>query len=264
MKKVAPAVVITTLLLSMLFFSVRAQTPAQQQCVSDRGGYCIKLVAPRYVADNGPSQVRLLLAQVPGLEFLTLTQNASFGDVLQALYYFILSIVGISALMMFVWGGIEYMIAGDKDPTQAKTRMRNAVFGLVVALTSYTILYTINPDLVTKLDISLDDIVPPAVDTGVQGHLACVANTCTFVDGPGINNCDACRNRESHFACDANNQCKSIDGPGTDDCTACPGVQGLYQCVESDATFPDKRSCQSVCKKIVSGKEQIGTCNPLQ
>lgn len=134
---------------------VHAQNIGQQPCYSDRGGYCMKIVAPKIspARENGG-----FAAGIVGLEFLG--ESANLGDLLANLYYFLLSLVGISALIMFVWGGIEYMLAGDKDPGKAKERMKNAVYGLVLAFTSWLILYTINPDLVARLDINLDPIAP--------------------------------------------------------------------------------------------------------
>ena len=46
------------------------------------------------------------------------------------------------------------MVAGDKDPTEAKNRMKTAAIGLGIALISWLILFTINPDLVKKLDLT--------------------------------------------------------------------------------------------------------------
>lgn len=139
------------------YFPVYAQNQnfAQQPCYSDRGGYCMKIVAPKISPGR---ETTSFAAGIVGLEFLG--ESANLGDLLARIYYFLLSLVGISALVMFVWGGIEYMLAGDKDPGKAKERMKNAVYGLVLALTSYLILYTINPDLVSRLDINLDPIAP--------------------------------------------------------------------------------------------------------
>lgn len=108
--------------------------PAQNLCKSSAGGYCVNLAAV-----------------VPGLEFLGETPGDA-GGLIARLFIFGLSLVGISALIMFVFAGVVYMTAGDSQSrvNQAKSFMGNAVFGLVLALISYLILYTINPDIVTK------------------------------------------------------------------------------------------------------------------
>lgn len=130
--------------LVLLFFANGAE--AQIQCRSDRGGYCVNL---------GASLQAQTSQAVPGLEFLTLPEGAQPGVLISRLYTFGLGLVGISALLMFIWSGIEYMVARDKEPTEAKKRIGNAVFGLLLALLSWVLLNTINPELVKNLDLGL-------------------------------------------------------------------------------------------------------------
>lgn len=63
----------------------------------------------------------------------------------------------IIAVVMIVLGALTYMfsdIAGNKK--NALTRIRNAMWAIVILVSSYLILYTINPDLVTfKLNLSV-------------------------------------------------------------------------------------------------------------
>lgn len=113
-------------------------------CRSDIHGYCARVVETAQ-------------ALVPGIEFLQIPVGAKAGQVLLALYVFAMSLVGISALVMFVIAGFWYLTAGDNTGRtgQAKTWMGNAVFGLVLALLSFLILYTINPSLTNLLDLKL-------------------------------------------------------------------------------------------------------------
>lgn len=57
---------------------------------------------------------------------------------------------GILAFLMMVWGGLSYLstdvITGKEE---GKARIQRALGGLVLALASYIILYTINPNLVS-------------------------------------------------------------------------------------------------------------------
>ena len=98
-------------------------------------------------------------AAAPGLEILNF-EGSSIGDVLVAVYKFALGLVGISALVMFVLGAVIFMSAGDSKDRVGEGRkyMTNAVGGLVLALLSWVILYTINPDLVKQLDLRLVNI----------------------------------------------------------------------------------------------------------
>jgi len=59
---------------------------------------------------------------------------------------------------MFTYGGVLYLIAGDKDPSSAKSYMKNALYGLLLALGSYLILNTINPQLVSIKNLELPPI----------------------------------------------------------------------------------------------------------
>ena len=65
-------------------------------------------------------------------------------------YYFIISIAGIAAFVMLIWGGIEWMTSAG-NPTkigEAKERINSAFLGLIIILSSYLILQAINPDLI--------------------------------------------------------------------------------------------------------------------
>ena len=141
--------------MSVLLYALPAD--AQTSCHSDRGGYCVNFkeyASPSFARDAAfqASNESAQAVAVPGLEFLKLNTN-SIGDILESLYKFGLGIVGIAALAMFMIAGVQYLIAGDKDPSSAKKRMTNAIWGLCLALASWILLYTINPALVRKLNI---------------------------------------------------------------------------------------------------------------
>lgn len=76
--------------------------------------------------------------------------DQTFYDSLRYTYLLGLSLVGISALFMIVWGGIYYIIAGDNTSFLEKGRgkIKNALWGIFIAAISYALLFTINPDLV--------------------------------------------------------------------------------------------------------------------
>jgi len=195
---------IILLLAAIAVFAVAAASiHAQSQCRSEKGGYCVRLDPPPKVVVEKPGVVSRLLAQVPipGLEFLTLPPNYQIGDIMAALYYFGLTLIALSALLWFVIGGVKYMLAGDKDPTKAKEMMKNAVWGLLLALTSWLIVYTINPDLVKTLQLNMPQITPPPQQAFVQKHAACAgegeAAVCTMVEGQGSDDCTACGGQPS-------------------------------------------------------------------
>ena len=75
----------------------------------------------------------------------------TFGGYAVAIYEFLLSIVGIVAMVMIIIGGFRYMTSTGNASAMAdaKDMIFSALLGLALALLSWLILYTINPDLIT-------------------------------------------------------------------------------------------------------------------
>ncbi|OGZ45102.1 MAG: hypothetical protein A3J54_04470 [Candidatus Ryanbacteria bacterium RIFCSPHIGHO2_02_FULL_45_13b] len=98
-----------------------------------------------------------LLAPLPG-GAQELPADGGFSLYAKEVFWFLLSAAAVLALVMLVIGGVEYVgSAGNTSLLgDAKARMTNALLGLLLALTSWLILNTINPDLV---DSSL--VIPP-------------------------------------------------------------------------------------------------------
>lgn len=137
-------VLITILLFSAVVSFASAETEISP-CRSTRGGNCVQLAQ---VSQNSTQSF---------YELLGLNPEAKPGDVFEGLYRLALSLVGVSAMIMIVIGGVLYMTARDsKSQTdQAKGYITNAVWGLIIALVSWLILYTINPDLVGRFNLNL-------------------------------------------------------------------------------------------------------------
>lgn len=72
------------------------------------------------------------------------------GQYILLIYKFLVGIAGVIAAALIVKGGFEYMIAGGSSErmTSAKNTVGAAVFGLLLVLASFTLLNTLNPDLV--------------------------------------------------------------------------------------------------------------------
>ena len=79
-----------------------------------------------------------------------LKENVTLKEYLTWAFRFVLALAGFLAVMMIVIGGVEYIISGANESSRsdAKKRINNAISGLVLALVSYLVLYTINPSLV--------------------------------------------------------------------------------------------------------------------
>ena len=72
------------------------------------------------------------------------------GQLISQIFTWSLGILGISVFVMFFYSGFLWLTAAGNTSKigEAKTHMTNAVFGAILLLSSYLILYTINPDFV--------------------------------------------------------------------------------------------------------------------
>ena len=72
------------------------------------------------------------------------------GEYISAIFTYGVAVSTILAMFMCLIGGLQWMVSrGDGPAIQAaKSRMVKAIIGLLLALGSYTILYTINPELI--------------------------------------------------------------------------------------------------------------------
>ncbi len=99
-----------------------------------------------------------LLAPLPGLEApLDVAGKTALGKYLNIMITLIIGIAAVLAMVMIVMGGIQYMtteLISSKE--EGKKRITNAIFGLLLALGSYLLLNTINPDLL-KTDIKIEE-----------------------------------------------------------------------------------------------------------
>ena len=96
---------------------------------------------------------------------VTFIEN-SLVSYIQLIYKFSLGIAGLLVFIMIVWGGIQYTIsAGNPALTgDAKDRIFQAIFGLILLALSFIILNTINPALVYLKEPGIADIAMPTVD----------------------------------------------------------------------------------------------------
>ncbi len=121
------------------------------------------------------------------------TKSNSFSTYLNLMIRLIIGICAVLAMLMIVVGGIEYMtteLVSHKD--EGKKRILGAIGGLILALGSYVVLNTINPDLLITdpqikdavlVTIGMDSdggVVPTASNfpTGVPAGAAATPSRC--------------------------------------------------------------------------------------
>ena len=92
------------------------------------------------------------------------------GGYLNVMIRIFIGMCAVLAVIMIVVGGIEYMtseLISNKE--NGKHRITGAIFGLVLALGAWTLLNTINPDLL-KTDLTSLQNVEVVVDLGGEGN----------------------------------------------------------------------------------------------
>ncbi len=93
---------------------------------------------------TGGNEVYELLAPIGNFKFAP----DNIGEYFNTIFLIAIGLCGALAVIMIVLGGIQYM--GDESifgKTEAKSKIMAAILGLLIALGSYALLNTINPDL---------------------------------------------------------------------------------------------------------------------
>ena len=79
---------------------------------------------------------------------IPLEPGVSLGTFLAQAFQFGLALAAALAVVMIVWGGVEIMLSESMFKKEdGKKKIWDAIWGLGLALVSWLILYTINPDI---------------------------------------------------------------------------------------------------------------------
>ena len=120
------------LALSLVLFLIPTAHAQTTPCQSSNTNYC-------------------LLAPLPGLPGNGNSVDTTVGieSYINTLIKILIGLMSVLAVIMIVVGGIQYMVSSSGGEKQGgKDRITNALMGLVLALSAYLILNTINPHLV--------------------------------------------------------------------------------------------------------------------
>ena len=239
MKKFFAIVIVSIMLFSLANFAF-AQNKEPEQ---DRK---LEIEYPE-VAGEKPEQVTILVSEY-----------------VKYIFNLLIWISGIVALMSLIIGGIFYLTsAGEPEKlSKAKKQILAAFFGIVILLSSYLILTTINPDLVSLEMSTLEEIVfhpldTPASETKVPkllGGIEEIAEKIKEIIIPGIelssrkikdltDNCD-CAGTQSLCACTGGDESDSCQPQG---CYAGPGFQPC----------PNQSEIKENQKRIIAWKDEI-------
>jgi len=70
-------------------------------------------------------------------------------QIVNKLFMLSITLGAMLAVFMFVWGGLQMIIATDNATaiTKGKSKMKNAIIGLLMLISTYLVLSTINPQI---------------------------------------------------------------------------------------------------------------------
>jgi hypothetical protein len=102
-----------------------------------------------------------LEVKLPGL-----VDNPNLGEYISYIFNSILQIAGVLAVLAIVFGGVYHLVSlgRGKITDEGKEWVKSGVFGLVLLMSSYLILYTINPNLISIRQGSLLPISLPTIN----------------------------------------------------------------------------------------------------
>ncbi len=128
-----------------------------------------------FAADNATYKLLQPLPGVSGAQPLVSvggTGHNPFIDYISYLVPFTIGLAALLAVVEIVVGGLEYGFSiSPGTQTDGKERMQYALYGLLIALTSYLVLKTINPDLVNlKFGIPSLNLNAPTPSAPVAGN----------------------------------------------------------------------------------------------
>ncbi len=145
----------------------------------------VQTVTPQ--KDNKPKDVYTLLAPIGSLK----QAPSNMGDYFNIIFKIAIGLCAVLAVVMIVIGGFQYM--GDESifgKTEAKAQIKNALFGLFIALGAYALLNTINPDLLST-DMNIAAVTAEVggdVDIGIPGGTVLPSG---IICSPGVSNIPA-------------------------------------------------------------------------
>ena len=97
------------------------------------------------------------LAPIPGLtssEVTSVVNTQGFANFFNNLYKYLIGLAAVFAVIMIIWGGLEYATQDSvSKKSNAKERIYNAIFGLVLVLLPVLVFSIINPSI---LNLSLN------------------------------------------------------------------------------------------------------------
>jgi hypothetical protein len=182
---------------------------------------------------------RQLEVPIPGLETTCLP---ALPDYIVAIFNFALMIIGIVCFGALIYGGFRYLTSAGKPAAiaDAKDQIFSALLGLIILLSSWLILNTINPELVIlnplKPCVRLEDC-PPGQE--------CIEGVCRLPGG-GLEFQPWTSGGSSYFLEKECTNAKNEKGENYKWCPAC--LTNHVNAWETDKCVDPETDCGYTCK----------------
>ena len=143
--------------------SPAGNAPNANGCISSgTSSYC--MLQPLPGVGDSTGKVDFTSCTVNGVT----VANGGFGCYVNSIIKIVIGLVGVLSVIMLIVGGLEVMTTTSaSEKSQGKGRVLNAIFGLIIAVSAYAILNTINPNLVNlTLELPSANLTySPSIDT---------------------------------------------------------------------------------------------------
>src|SRR3989344_6438365 len=75
------------------------------------------------------------------------SETVTFASYIPGIFNLVIGIAGVLAIVMIIYGGIQYMSTDAfQGKSDAKNTISNAIWGLILTISAWLILYTVNPN----------------------------------------------------------------------------------------------------------------------
>jgi hypothetical protein len=203
---------------------------------------------------------------IPGFPSKVKVTGSLLGEYISTLYQYLLYVAGVLAVIVIMVGGFQWITAGGNQSKigEAKERVTSAIIGLFLALGSYLLLFTINPDLVKIDDLSMEDINAITINS----------NKCDYATGwfQIMDEMRACSCEEGYTKEETNvdgvHCCRCLDESGNIPCSDNYEIVNSYQDCRTSRFYliPSGQYCCYVVPEIepdadCEGKEEWSVCS---
>ncbi len=195
----------------------------------------------------------LISGGIPGLTDKPITDSKGFADFFNKLYAYLIGAAVILAVIMIVWGGLEYSTQDSvSKKSDGKSKIYNALFGLVLVLSPALVFSIINPKIL-ELNVNF----PPLHTTwGDFNPSTCTGANCTTTTSDGYNFSGGIATCTDNATCDAAyNACKATG-------TGANTPLGAIRCRKTDGTLTSRQDYKIIPGRYVcaSGESLVVTC----